>query len=47
MKNETVKQNLEQLEESLLKLSPECLIYVAGYVEGLASKTDLLQVEPA
>ncbi|MBS7224884.1 MAG: hypothetical protein KH050_06020 [Clostridiaceae bacterium] len=47
MNNENLKDNLEQLEENLQKLSPASLIYVAGYVEGLASKNDLLQVKPA
>lgn len=45
LKNEAV--DLKRLEENLLKLSPERLFYMAGFLDGLTNKKELQPAEPA
>lgn len=44
-KNEVM--DLKRLEENLLKLSPERLLYMAGYLDGLLGGKQLPEREPA
>jgi len=39
--------DLKRLEENLLKLNPERLLYMAGYVDGLLGGKQLPEQEPA
>ncbi len=49
MKPEPGKEALDvkKLEENLLKLSPERLLYMAGYLDGLLGGKELPEQEPA
>lgn len=49
MKPEPGKEALDvkKLEENLLKLSPERLLYMAGYLDGLLGGKQLPEREPA